>query len=140
MIFKSSLTKSPIVEISILNHSFSLEEYQITKKALELYSPAIWVPMGIELSTPNYIVEKRQFYQDIVDIFQEYSPEWAFSIEEIKLIKNSLNHFNSLPLPLYENISIIRERKKEKKIVKSILIYLDESFDLNNPGSGLLIR
>ena len=133
MIFKSSLAKSPIVEISILNHRFSLEEYHLTKKALEMYSPGIWVPMGIELVTPDYSTEKRRLYWDILNLFCEYSPEWAFSTNEIKLIIDALKHFNSLPLPLYESVNIIRERKKERQIIKPILSYLEDFVDFKIP-------
>ena len=133
MVFKSSLFKNSIIEIVIINHSFSKEEYLLTKKVLEMYSPGLWIPMGINYSSLNDSSDKRLLYLSTLELFQDYIPEWAFSKNEINLIKDGLNHFISLPLPLYENIQVIRERKYEKEIAKSIISYLEESLELEVP-------
>jgi hypothetical protein len=124
MISKISLKKAHFTELILIDHRFSLEEYLLVKKTLKMYSPGIWIPIGIDVFSPDIQKQRRALYHDICKLFQNYTSDWGFSYEEAQLIEDALKHFITLPLPLYEDVEKIRERKKDRYLGKNILSYL----------------
>lgn len=124
MISTKSFKSPDFIELTLVNHEFTSEEYLVVKKSLKMYTPGIWIPIGLEVFSPDIQNQKRSDYEEVSQLFEEYSPEWAFSPQEIDIIKKALNHFISLPLPLYDDSQFIIFRKKEREIAKQIASFL----------------
>ncbi len=124
MISTKSFKGSDFVELTLIKHEFTLEEYLVVQKALKMYTPGVWIPIGIEVFSPDIQNQKRSNYEEVCQLFEDYSSEWAFSPQEVDIIKKSLNHFISLPLPLYGDNQFIFLRKKEREVAKQITLFL----------------
>ena len=120
-----SLTDIKVIELILIDYKFSIEEFNLVKKALQMYTPAIWVPIASEIFSPDIQSQRKQIIQKISKLFQEYTSDWAFSQDELYMVKAALNHFVVLPLPLFESINVIREAKREKNVIKEIITYLE---------------
>ena len=124
MFSTSALTELEFVEIKLISHQFTLEEHLIAQKALQMYTPGIWIPIGLDVFSPDIQNQKRKSYQETYQLFETYTSKWAFSSEELELVKKALKHFISLPLPLYGSLHAIRDRKRDRKLAIRILSYL----------------
>jgi hypothetical protein len=124
MFSTSTLKSLEFVEIKIVDHEFTLEEHFLVKKALSMYTPGFWVPIGIDIFSPEIQYQKRKSLEETCRLFDSHSSEWAFSSEELEIINQALKHFIQLPLPLYGNLQSISERKIERNQIKHILSYL----------------
>lgn len=124
MFSTSSLKDLNFVEVKLIDHQFSIEEHLLVKKTLSMYTPGFWVPIGIEIFSPDIQHQKRKFYQETCRLFETYSPEWAFSSEELEIVNQALKHFIQLPFSLHGSLQAITKRKIECKQVKQILSYL----------------
>ena len=121
----ASLTDIKVIELTLIDYKFSIEEFNLVKKALQMYTPGIWVPIASEIFSPDIQIQRKQIIQELFKLFQEYTSDWAFSQNELYMIKAALNHFIVLPLPLFESVDIVRERKREKNLIKEIVTYLE---------------
>ena len=117
---------SKIIDLIVLSHYFTFEEYVLTKKVLNSYTPSVWAPMNSGVRSSDVQIQQRSIYHEISNLFEIYSPEWAFSPIEMTFIKEALEHFNNLPLPLYGSMHDIRERKNERKVAKRIIEFIGQ--------------
>ena len=75
MISTKSFKGSDFVELTLIKHEFTLEEYLVVQKALKMYTPGVWIPIGIEVFSPDIQNQKRSNYEEVCQLFEDYSSE-----------------------------------------------------------------
>ena len=119
-----SLNELEFDEVKLIDNYFTIDDYMLTQKALTMYTPGYWVPIGINIFSPDIQNQKRSAYQETCKLFESYSPEWAFTEKELKITIEALKHFIRLPMPLYGELSSIKKRKSERELGILILAQL----------------
>ena len=119
-----SLNELEFAEIKLIDNYFTVDDYELIQKALTMYTPGYWVPIGIDIFSPDIQNQKRLSYQETCKLFEKYSPEWAFTSKELEITIKAIKHFIRLPLPLYGDLSSIKKRKSERELAILILAQL----------------
>ncbi len=80
-----SLNELQLDEVKLVDNYFTMDDYKLVQKALTMYTPGYWVPIGIDIFSPDIQNQKRQSYLETCKLFETYSPEWAFASKELEI-------------------------------------------------------
>ena len=124
MLFIPSLNELEFIEVKVIDNYFTEDDHKLVQKALAMYTPGYWVPIGMDIFSPDIQNQKRLSYQETCKLFETYSPEWAFIQTELDITIEAIKHFIRLPKPLYGDMKSIKKRKSERELAILILAQL----------------